>query len=455
VKITIREDIYFSKHGISMDTTKRIRETFTYENPIYIRMQKLGKRCYGVPKNIELLSESVDSYHLPRGVLRQLVPIINNNLSFDDQTVTKQVEFPESNLELRDYQRDALQSLLKSNQGTLVSPCGSGKTEIATALIKKRSQKTLVLVHTKDLMQQWRDRIQSRLNIGAGIIGGGLWDDSKSITIATVQSLQSGLSTDFTDQFGLVILDEGHHAPARTFSDVINQFPARFRYGLTATPTRADRLEFLMKAAFGRVLYEIKTDALETHVMTPTVRIIETTTYFPAVDSYNDLLAGLFKDEARNRLIVETINKEAAPGHSCLVLSQRISHIKALQGLLNERNPAISTALITGKESSAYRNESIEKARTGEIKVIFSCRIADEGLDIPRLDRLFLCAPIRSTARLTQQVGRIRRPFPGKTDAVVFDFVDPLVSLAKSQSYTRINLYKNENFRIERFSYGS
>jgi superfamily II DNA or RNA helicase len=455
MKIVIKEDISFSKYGLSMDIIKRIRESFTYENPLYIRMQKLGKRCYGIPKNIELLSEAVDRYHMPRGVLRQLVSIIDSDLSFDDQTVTNPVEFPQSNLELRDYQKDALKSLLNCNQGLLVSPCGSGKTEIGISLIKERSQKTLILTHTKDLLSQWETRIQERLGVNPGVITAGKWNDREAVTVATIQSLQSGLSPDFTSQFGTIVLDEAHHAPARTFSDVINQFPGRYRYGLTATPGRADRLEFLMHATFGRILNEIKTDEIAGHTVRPAVKVIETATYFPAVDSYNDLLAGLFQDEARNQLIIKQVSKEAGAGHSCLVLSQRISHIKTLQSLLNEHNPAIKTAVITGHESSAYRNESIEKARNGEIQVIFSCRIADEGLDIPRLDRLFLTAPIRSTSRLTQQVGRIRRPFPGKTGAIIYDFVDPLISLAKSQSYTRINLYKNENFRIERFSYGS
>jgi superfamily II DNA or RNA helicase len=454
MKITIREDISFSKYGLSQDIVKAIDQRFTYENPNYLKMLKLGKRCYGIPQYIKLLSESVDSYHLPRGLAKPLLSLING-VFFEDRTTINPVEFPESNLELRTYQAEALQTLLKCNQGLLVAGCGSGKTEIATALVKERSQKTLVLVHTKDLLNQWKERIQSRLNIEPGIVGAGSWDDSRPVTVATVQSLQSGLDQSFTTQFGMIVLDEGHHAPARTFQDVVNVFTARYRVALTATPHRSDKLEFLMEAAFGRVLHQIESADLAGHTISPAVKIVETSSYFPSIDSYNDLLTGLFHDEKRNSLIVETISKEAAAGHSCLVLSQRISHVKELQSLLNERNPSVETALVTGKESAAYRNESIEKARTGEIQVIFSCRVADEGLDIPRLDRLFLTAPIRSTSRLTQQMGRIRRPFPGKKGAIIYDFVDPLISLAKSQSYSRINLYKNENFQIERFSYGS
>jgi len=158
-------------------------------------------------------------------------------------------------------------------------------------------------------------------------------------------------------------------------------------------------------------------------------------------------------DAQRNRLIVGIIREEAAAGHSCLVLSQRISHIQKLQTLLNGQDPAIKTGLITGKEPETYRNAAIEQARTGEIAVLFSCRLADEGLDVPKLDRLFLVAPIRSTSRLIQQIGRIKRPFPGKKDAIVFDFLDDCISLAKSQFYTRSGVYKSQNIPMKRLLY--
>jgi superfamily II DNA or RNA helicase len=269
-----------------------------------------------------------------------------------------------------------------------------------------------------------------------------------------VQSLQNGLDTAFVNQFGVVILDESHHCPAKTFGEVVNQFPARYRYALTATPRRSDGLEFLMHAAFGRVLYEIQDSDMDAgQTITPSVMVIESASYFSQIDSYDQMLSGLFQDESRNNLIIENVSREAMNGHSCLILSQRISHINLLSKMLTDRFPTIRTVIITGKETQAFRQKALADMRSGELQVLFSCKLADEGLDIPRLDRLFLTAPIRSTSRLIQQIGRIKRPFQGKQDAIIFDFLDDCISLAKSQFYTRSGVYKSQNILIKRRSY--
>jgi len=454
ISVTISSDLSFEKSGLPQSTVRLIRETFNFENPNYIKNERLGFKNFGVPRFIELLTESSDCYHLPRGCVGQLSKIVD--ITVTDKTTQNPVVFPPSSLALRDYQHQALNAMLLGNQGLLISPCGTGKTEIGCAIIHARKQKSLVLVHTKDLAQQWRERIQTRLNIEPGIIGAGKWDDSKLITIATVQSLQNGLEPAFTSQFGLVILDEGHHSPARTFGEIVNQFPTRYRYALTATPKRSDGLEFLMHAAFGRTLYEIQdADLSDDQTITPSVVVVETGSYFPEIDSYDQLLSRLFQDENRNNLIIETLSKEAIDGHSCLVLSQRISHINLLSKMLNDSFPAIRTAIITGKESQTFRRTALEDMREGKIAVLFAVQLANEGLDIPKLDRLFLCAPIRSTSRLIQQIGRIKRPFPGKQDAVIYDFLDDCISLAKSQYYTRSGVYKSQNISIKRLVYGN
>ena len=453
IDVTISADLAVQKAGITQSTVRSIREHFSYENPVFIKNERLGFKNFGVPRFIDLLSESTDLYRLPRGCLGQLSKIVD--ITVNDRTITAPVEYPHHSLTLRDYQQVAMDALLQSNQGILVAPCGVGKTEISCSLIHERKQKTLVLVHTRDLASQWQERVKTRLNIEAGIIGAGKWNDSELITIATVQSLQNGLDTAFVNQFGLVILDEGHHSPARTFGEIVNQFPAKFRYALTATPRRSDGLEFLMHAAFGRILHEIKDADLDCdQTVTPSVAVVETGSYFPQIDSYDQLLSRLFQDESRNNLITETLSKEAMNGRSCLVLSQRISHITLLSKMLADRFPDNKAAIITGKETQAFRQKALGDMRSGQLQVLFAVKLGDEGLDLPRLDRLFLVAPIRSQSRLIQQIGRIKRPFPGKKDAIVYDFLDSCVSLAKSQFYTRSGVYKAQNISMKRLSYG-
>jgi superfamily II DNA or RNA helicase len=449
INVAVSNDLIIAKNQLSKDTTDLIREKFTYANPVFFKNARLGFKNWGVSPTITVLRDTGDCYHLPRGCLCELSALIP--IAIEDLTVESPADFPTPFLKLREYQQIALQALLSSNQGLLVSPCGSGKTEIACAVIFERCQKTLVIVHTKDLLKQWADRIRTRLNIEPGIIGAGLRDDSKPVTVGTVQSLQKGLEPSFVNQFGMVILDEAHHCPARTFGEIINKFPARSRLGLSATPTRADGMEFLMHAAFGRILHTITDgDLSEAHTITPSVRVFETKTTLQPVNDYGEMLGELFVDEFRNSLITETVSKEARGGHSCLVLSQRINHITLLSNLLTASYPTVKSAIITGREPQAFRQQALEDMRSGELSVLFSCKLADEGLDIPRLDRLFLTAPIRSASRLIQQIGRIKRPFPGKLDAIVYDFLDGSITLSKSQFYSRVGVYKSQNIKVEK-----
>ena len=153
--------------------------------------------------------------------------------------------------------------MMERNQGILVMPPGAGKTVSAIEAVIRRGQKTLVLVHTKDLKEQWLNRFKTFTGITPGVIDDKNFDTEQPVIIGMVQTLTGRrLTEDFLKSFGCVILDEGHHAPASTFERLINQFPARYRYGLTATPERRDGLTFMLHGGFGPILYEVKRDEL-------------------------------------------------------------------------------------------------------------------------------------------------------------------------------------------------
>ena len=159
---------------------------------------------------------------------------------------------------------------------------------------------------------------------------------------------------------------------------------------------------------------------------------------------YGHLLNSVTKDGDRNDLILSHLIKEARTRHYCLVLSERIHHAKAIHKEFAGRYPDITSVCLTSENTRSQRKQAIDAMNQGEINVLFATKLADEGLDIKRLDRLFLTCPVRSTNKVTQQIGRILRTFPGKQDAVVFDFLDSLCGLARSQFYTRKNkIYKN------------
>lgn len=152
------------------------------------------------------------------------------------------------------------------------------------------------------------------------------------------------------------------------------------------------------------------------------------------------MISGLIRDEQRNSLLVETITKEA-PGHFSLVLSDRKEHLKILKDALDISSPGLRTEILTGSQSHKSRVDIIERIQNREIDLLFATQLAREGLDITHLDRLFLVTPKRAAGAITQEVGRIMRPCPGKTDSIVFDFWDSKNPILKPQFWKRRDAY--------------
>ena len=453
-EVRISNVITLDKTNLDPGKVAGIRLKFSFDNPKYLENQRLGFSNYSTNKTINLYQETEDFVKFPRGLVKDLFEIIPN-VSIEDQTATNPVEFPKSNIELREYQEKAVTEMMAKNQGVLVAPPGAGKTVMAVDMVMKRKQKTLVLCHTKDLKEQWLDRFQKFTGMMPGVIDDKNFDTEQPIIVGMVQSLTGKrLTEDFLNSFGCVILDESHHAPASTFERLINQFPARYRYGLTATPERRDGLSFMLHGVFGPVIHTVEREELfsEGQIIKPIIRAVYTNFYMPECDDYRSLLDGVTNDPDRIYQILTYLSIEAGNGHSCLVLSERISHIEDLFLIFGTVEAGIKSEILTSKVPKAERKRILQDAEEGKVKVIFATKLADEGLDVPRLDRLFLTCPVRSGSKVTQQVGRIMRTFPGKQDAKVYDFVDKNIGLAWSQWLTR----KREaysDFQIEELSY--
>jgi superfamily II DNA or RNA helicase len=419
MKIHLSNILRIAKNQKDVDVNE-LRRLFTFENPIYSKTEALGYSTHGIPRQIKLVKDLNGFLELPRGVVGTLQG--RYHIEIVDGSLTVPAGYPASKIELKPSQVEPVNALLSKNQGLLVGPPGFGKTICMIEAILRRRQKSLVLVHTRALLNQWTERLNGTNNV----------------SVMTVQSLQKKLSKEFVNSFGLVVLDECHHAPAYTFRTLLSQFPARYRYGLTATPEREDGLSFLLHAVIGPIIYEVKKSDLLSNgeIIKPKIRMIETNFYRPTIQDYGTLLAAVTEDPDRNSLILKYVKDEAEKGHCCLVLSERISHVEAL-GEQFRGISSVPCAAITSKSPKQTREQALAALNAGAIKVLFSTRIADEGLDLPQLDRLFLTCPVRSVNKVTQQVGRIQRKFPGKKDATVFDFVDSLVGLARSQARTR------------------
>ena len=452
--IKISNCLTLDKRNLEPGTVENIRLRFSYDNPKYLENRRLGFSNYSTNQTIDLYQENETCITFPRGLIGDIFKVVPN-LSLDDKTTVNPVDFPEPKIKLRPYQKKTVAAMVGRNQGVLDAVVASGKTVMMCEIMARLGQKTLVLCHTRDLKSQWQDRIKTFLGIEAGLIDDQNFDYGGLVTIAMVQSLNSKkLKDDFKDSFSCVILDEAHHCSAFSIERLINQFPAKHRYGCTGTVARRDGLSFVLYAVMGPVIHRVTRDDVLSagQIMQPKIKAVFTDCYLPECDDYRTLIDAVTSDADRNQLILKHLIREANDGHSCLVLSERISHIKALSLIFSTLCPAVRSEVLTGKVPTAERKKTLQDAEEGLVKVIFATKLADEGLDVPRLDRLFLTCPVRSANKVTQQVGRIMRTLKGKLDAVVYDFVDKNIGLAWSQWLSRKReAYKD--FEIEELTH--
>jgi superfamily II DNA or RNA helicase len=205
----------------------------------------------------------------------------------------------------------------------------------------------------------------------------------------------------------------------------------------------------MIPAVFGGIIRVEKEELFEQNqIMEPKIKVVETDFYSPSINDYQSLLATITHDEDRNRKIISDVAREAKDGHYCLVLSERIEHARALHQLFSRFYIGISSTCITSSHSKNHRAEALNGMAEGSLRVLFSTRIADEGLDLPILDRVFLTCPVRSASKVQQQIGRALRVHEGKDTPIIYDYRDSLCSLAESQYRTRLDtVYKD--FEVE------
>ncbi|MFN7702526.1 MAG: DEAD/DEAH box helicase [Deltaproteobacteria bacterium] len=428
---------------------ERLCRTLSFPNPAYLDRLRLGLHPGAELETVCFVEQQGSALRLPRGAIQLLRRAAAQDgiiVGCDDARVLPEVRLDVTReLPLRDYQQAAVDKLAKVTQGTVVIPCGGGKTRVGMGAIARLRTPTLVLVHTLDLAEQWLGELRDKLGVEAGLIGDGE-ECPAPVTVAVIQALvrwEPAKLDAFLRGFGLLILDEAHHVAASTFHSVVDRCPARYRLGLTATPEREDGLTALLDLFLGAPLVVVTHEELvAAGVLTvPEIRSVETDFTYPytGAEDYAPMLAAVASDGARNRLIVDAVTREARAGHVCLVLSGRIDHCERLaEGIAAG---GVSAAVLTGEVKRERRKVLLDEARAGKLSVLVATSLADEGLDLPRLSRVFLAYPGRARGRTVQRLGRLMRPHADKQDAALFDFVDRKVPILRRHHLERRKLY--------------
>jgi superfamily II DNA or RNA helicase len=326
----------------------QIQVRLTFPNPAYLEAEKRGFYTGNIPREIKGYRVEGDRLIIPRGFTRQLVGILRGagvQYRLEDRRRTlAPVDFTFHG-QLKDFQVEAVEAMAARDFGTLAAPTGSGKTVMALALVAMRRQPALVVVHTKELLDQWVGRIGTFLGIPdgeVGRIGGGKLTVGDKITVGLVQSIYK-FADEIAPHVGHLVTDECHRCPSRTFSEAVSAFDSKYMLGLSATPWRRDGLSRLIYWYLGDKIHEVDKEALVDagHVLEAEV-VTRETNFSPTFDpseEYSKMLSELTQDPERNALIASDVAQEVQGngGGVCLVLSDRKAHCEALQALLRHQ----------------------------------------------------------------------------------------------------------------------
>lgn len=441
------------------------KANLVFANPDYEKKKRMGFWVGLTPKSLQMYEWDGNTLIIPFGVCREIMPMTNGCLVTADFRQDTVIDYGERDMGLYDYQEEAVQAMMAAKYGILKALTGSGKTQMGIAMIKRFRRRALWLCHTADLLKQSMDRaLQFIPRELMGTITEGKVDVGIGVTFATVQTMAMLDLTLYRDYWDVIIVDEcqmvGSSATKFTrYEKVLNHLAARHKIGLSATPERSDGLTVAMFALLGPVAHEVPETAIADRVMGVKIRPIETETEITdeclnsdGTIDYTKLLAHLTEDGKRNRLIADAIAQNN--GHSCLVLSDRLEQLVEIMMMLPDdmkEEACFINGKMTSKKDKALREQYIEQMRTGEKKYLFaSFSLAKAGLDIPRMDRLFLASPAKFSATITQSVGRVRRTFPGKEVPIVYDFVDMEIGYCARAYKERCRSYRKMGAEIER-----
>lgn len=452
--------IHIKKQSLNKGTVNFLREELNFPNLDYWLKKRFGKSVYQTEKFFRLIEEKDEDIILPRGFLASLTDYFRmHEIAFtiqDNRTSLPEVTFS-SVINLQPTQSETVEQALDVEQGVIVAPAGSGKTIMGLDIIARRKQPALILVHRKQILDQWVERIQTFLGLAKahiGRIGGTKKMIGEKVTVAMMQSLaRQGDLTNLRKRFGTIIIDECHHIPAKTFREVVSQLDARYCYGLTATPKRQHNDEKLIYLFIGDIIAEMTEDLVapaitrdhENQALERTVIIHTTALEIPfsfTADNYQLLARIISFDQSRNQIVLDDIRHSVSTGKKTLVLSERKEHLEVLNMYLKG---TAETIIITGDDSTVSRKSKLAQIVTGHYQVIFATgQLLGEGLDLPNIQAIVLAFPLAFEGKLRQYIGRIRG-----TQKMIYDYHDAKTPFLDRQFKKRKKFYEKNGFVLK------
>ena len=452
------------KKYMNNNTYMILKRLSSMYNPEYYHKQQMRMPIYRetTPRILSVFEEDDSFIYLPRGVKDKIKSVLPNTiLHLHNQTCSGnsiEVAFKGT---LRDNQLDAVNTLLQYDMGVLKAVPGFGKTVMGIYIISKLKVSTLIIVPSKQIQEQWIERIHEFLEVpetklkknrfvckfnGSSKRMNGNIDIAIAASLANIENLE-----DYLKDYGLVLIDECHHAASNTFTYCLRHIRAKYVYGLSATPKRKDGLDKIMHMFCGPIRYETSKIQIQNTYAFQQILIPRFTTFSTLNEvSYTELCSELINNVPRNYLIIKDIMNEFHESKKLIVLSERKEHLYVLYEML--KYVSHNVYILTGDMKAKEREDIIQRLNgldeDAQFIILATSKLLGEGFDLPALKTLFLVMPISDENRITQYTGRIHRNYEGKDIVKVYDYVDISISMAQAMYYKRLKQYQKEGYFV-------
>ena len=496
MEIIVSDRILIPRRDLSKDLLDELKDLCRHTDPRYWKSKALGYRPKGSSK---IITFRLNRSHLslPRGIAFKVLPLLREkgvDYTIRDERFSGAVKTPfefisPPGFDLIPYQERGPKVCYRKSQGYIEGVCGAGKTVILFRLIAQAQTPALFIVHTTALMEQTVEEAQRFLLPSLSDIGtlGGSAKSKiikqtargklKPLTVITNQTALKRIDDICMDRFGIVILNEAHHAPADSFFLVLDRFNAKWRIGDTATPNRKDGLGFLLYELFGDRIFQVTDEESQAagRTMPVEVSLIPTKFWFDyfrdnliekilqekeeeldedefedleeelstladrhkylkrikvSRGGFDELVKAMDGNRSRNKLILRNVLSELQDGRRVLLLAYRRVTVRKWVKWL-QRAGYETIALIGGDDCVEETARGKKALKSGQVRAgVSTIQLYREAMDVPSLETGFLLNPIAPDNRvlLPQIVGRFARTAEGKDLARFIIFWDRMIT---------------------------
>ncbi len=467
--------LYIRTDNLAPRLCNTLRRLASFSNPLFYRNRAMGLSVKGMTRIVSCYREEEPYICIPRGKKEQIFDLIQHGdiaLQYEDlrnKGVPLSVTFT---AQLYPEQQKAVNAMLRNDTGILHAATAFGKTAVGAYLIAERKVNTLVLVHNREIMKNWVDDLTRFLRIDASLpeyktasgklrkrknyIGclysshnstGGLIDVAMISSLGTVDEIKP-----IVKNYGMVLMDECHHAAAFQAEQVLNEVNAKYVYGLTATPKRDDGMEQKVFMAFGPIRYRFTAKQRAEmqnvrHLLYPRFTRF---CLFSENLKIQEVYKSLISDETRNALIIADAEDCIAQKRTPLLLTKFKDHADYLYRNLQEK--AQHVFLLQGgrnsKERAEIRQALLSVPPHESVIVVAIGQYIGEGFNFPRLDTLLLASPVSWEGNVEQYAGRLHRDYEGKDEVIIYDYVDVRIKMLDAMYAKRLKTYKRIGYSI-------